>query len=452
MADPIEKASLTRASLTIPIAKTGLRQYGGRIEEEWHSDLKGDRARRVYTEMQDNEPVVGAAFLVIGNLIRGLPWEVQPDPRLEVDDSERVEFLESVKEDMDKSWGDFIDEVVSFLGFGWSFHEIVYKLRRGDGTEYNDGRYGWRQINLVGHDTRDRWEFDEFGNVMGMWQKTDVGSEAVFIPMEKAVLMRTSKVKNNPEGRSVLRSAYRPWYFKKHIEIQEGIGLERDLAGYPVLQVPPEILMPDPPPEYAGLADTLKKLVSDVKRDEREGLLIPNAESGYKFELMGSPGARQFDIGEVLNRKTKEIVLALLTDFLLLGHEQVGSFALAKEKSSVFMLALDGWVQTIAETIHDQCVKPLFRINKIDTSFCPRIVPGEANLRDVSEVVETLSKMATANLLGGLTDTQVRQVFRELGLEEPTDEEMEQVQPQSNPMPGIGGLFPPAQEDDEMDD
>ena len=44
--------------------------------------------------------------------------------------------------------------------------------------------------------------------------------------------------KGNPEGRRILRDAYRAWYFKKRLEEFEAIGVERDLAGMPVGKVP----------------------------------------------------------------------------------------------------------------------------------------------------------------------------------------------------------------------
>lgn len=58
------------------------------------------------------------------------------------------------------------------------------------------------------------------------------------IPMSKAMLFRTESVKDNPEGRSILRNAYRSWYFKRRIQEIEAIGIERDLAGLPVIHAP----------------------------------------------------------------------------------------------------------------------------------------------------------------------------------------------------------------------
>ena len=62
------------------------------------------------------------------------------------------------------------------------------------------------------------------------------------IPRAKCLLFRPTAYKSNPEGRSILRTAYRPWYNLTQIENIEGIGIERDLAGLPVVKVPPEVM------------------------------------------------------------------------------------------------------------------------------------------------------------------------------------------------------------------
>ena len=40
-------------------------------------------------------------------------------------------FVESCMEDIQSTWVDTISEILSFLTYGWSFHEIVYKRRMG---------------------------------------------------------------------------------------------------------------------------------------------------------------------------------------------------------------------------------------------------------------------------------------------------------------------------------
>ncbi|WP_155274431.1 hypothetical protein [Piscirickettsia salmonis] len=44
-------------------------------------------------------------------------------------------------------------------------------------------------------------------------------------------MFRTTSRKGNPEGRSILRNAYQPWYYKKNLESIESIGIERNLVG-----------------------------------------------------------------------------------------------------------------------------------------------------------------------------------------------------------------------------
>ena len=58
---------------------SGLKQYDGYIDEEWHPKLSTwEREYKVYSEMRDNDPIVGAMLHGIESLIRGLDWHVTP--------------------------------------------------------------------------------------------------------------------------------------------------------------------------------------------------------------------------------------------------------------------------------------------------------------------------------------------------------------------------------------
>ena len=46
------------------IGQTGLSHSGGVINEEWLTKLSGDRAIKVYTEMRDNDAIVGSILYV----------------------------------------------------------------------------------------------------------------------------------------------------------------------------------------------------------------------------------------------------------------------------------------------------------------------------------------------------------------------------------------------------
>ena len=154
------------------------------------------------------------------------------------------------------------------------------------------------------------------------------------IPIEKALLFRTKSRKNNPEGRSILRNAYRSWYFKRRIQEIEGIGIERDLAGLPVIHGPEDLDIWDDQNKDAVKARLgLEEMVRSIRRDEMEGVVLP---AGYTLELLSSGGTRQFDTNAIINRYDTRIAMTVLADFIFLGHDKTGSWALSSDKTELF--------------------------------------------------------------------------------------------------------------------
>ena len=198
---------------------TGLRRSGNYVLEEFLPQLQGYRAIQTYREMRDNDPVVGAILFAIDKLVRQVKWRVQPASS-SLEDVKAAKFVESCMMDMSTSWEDLISEILSMLTYGWSYHEIVYKRRGGqdapDSTsrsKFDDGFIGWRKIPIRAQDTRQEWRFDENGGITSMVQSSPPDYTLRDIPIEKSLLFRTTSEKNNPEGRSILRNAYRPWYY-----------------------------------------------------------------------------------------------------------------------------------------------------------------------------------------------------------------------------------------------
>src|SRR3990167_3235554 len=60
------------------IGQTGLLRYSGYINEEFHRDLTGDRALKIYKEMSTNSATVGACLFAVEKLMRGTSFFVQP--------------------------------------------------------------------------------------------------------------------------------------------------------------------------------------------------------------------------------------------------------------------------------------------------------------------------------------------------------------------------------------
>lgn len=403
----MEAVRLPRVDLQ-ELGRTGLELMSGYVYEEFLPELQGQRAIQVYQEMSSNDPVVGSILHAIEMLIRQVEWRVEPAGQ-SLEDLEAAYFLESCLEDMEMTWEETIAEILSMLVYGWSYHEIVYKIRQGDSREpaynsrYNDGRVGWRGFPIRAQSSLYEWQFADNGKVLGMVQQAPPDYQLRIIPIDKALLFRTTSHKNNPEGRSVLRSAYRPWYFKKHIETIEGIGIERDLAGLPIAWVPPELLSANASPDDRAILESIKRIVTNVRRDEQEGIVFPlvydeNGNKLYDFALLSTGGTRQFNTDAVIARYDQRIAMTVLADFILLGHEHVGSFSLASSKTHLFSVALGTWLNEIASQFNRVAIPRLFRLNNFAVGRLPKLVPGDIEVPNLTELGDYITKLSGAGM------------------------------------------------------
>jgi len=400
------------------IGRIGQRRYGGVIYEEFLLELRGKRGIEVYREMSENDDVVGAILFAIEMLVRQTKWNVESGGD-SAKDREAAEFVESCMNDMAETWIDTISEILSFLTFGWSFHEIVYKRRMGNmrdsriRSKYNDGLIGWKKLPIRAQETLYQWEYDEEDNLLGMTQMPPPTYHLYTIPTNKALLFRTKSRKNNPEGRSILRNAYRPWYFKRRIQEIEGIGVERDLAGLPVLYAPQGLDIWNPDDEIATrILASLESTVRKIRRDEMEGVVLPN---GYKLELLSSGGSRQFDTNAIINRYDTRIAMTVLADFIFLGHQETGSWALSSDKTEMFAMAIGAFLDIICETFNSQGIPALIDINGQYFSGItdyPKMTHGDIEDADIAKVSAFIKDMTGIGVLvpdDGLED-YIRQV------------------------------------------
>lgn len=390
------------------IGVTGLKRFGDHVHEEFLTELRSfHRRMKVLKEMSENDSVVVALLYAIEMTIRQVDWRIEAGGSTD-EDLEAAEFLEECMNDMTMAWEDVVVEILSMISFGFTPLEIVYKRRMGprqtDGrfrSKHTDGRIGWRKLPIRAQDTMDGWDWDDEGGLRGMWQQAPPTFNRVFIPIEKLLLFRTKIHKNNPEGVSVIRGAYRPWWFRKRIQNLEAIGVERDLAGFPVIEVPSEIMADDAEAGQQALYTQFKDIVSNVRRDEQEGIIMPSDadEKGnklYDFKLVGSSGNRQFDTGKIIMRYSREILTTVLADFILLGQDKVGSFALSSSKTELFSKAITTYLGQIKSVMNMFAVPRLFALNDFKLEKLPTFEHGDIETVDLQEVGDFVSKLVLA--------------------------------------------------------
>lgn len=371
----------------LEVGKTGIKFNYGYVSEEFLTVLQGSRGIKIFREMSDNDSIVGACLHAIKQILRESRWTVKPGDENVAECKKDAQFLEDSMSGMTQSWSDFISNTLSMLAYGWSYFEQVFQRQQ-------DGSVIWKKLAHRKQSSMERWEIDDVGEVQGLWQRPAPDYRLVYLPMVKSLLFRTESAGNNPEGRSILRNAYRSWYFKKNIEEIEGIGIERDLAGLPILKPPENFKIDGDDTETKNALAWAKKLVASVRRDEQDGIILP---FGWEFELLGSPGQRQFDTTTVINRYNKEIAVTVLAQFIMLGMERTGSYALAKEQTDMFYLCLEGWADAIGSTFNRHAVPTLFGLNGVSKEMRPLPYIVHTNihkysLKDLASYVSSLAK------------------------------------------------------------
>ena len=353
------------------IGQTGLRSWNGYIEEDFLRELHGAGAYRRYNEMRLNSPVAGALLMAIELSMRGVSMQFTSDE----ENDPRVELLDYALNSMSHSWNDHLIASLTFLTFGFALFEICYK-REGS-------KILWKKFSFRGQDTVDTWELESDGGIKGFSQVTETNPDPVFIPIEKLILYRTNTEKNNPEGRSIFRTAWYSYYFCKNMQQIEGIGVERDLAGMPVVKLPSGVA--------AGSTDETKakQVVRNIRRDEQEGITLPH---DWELELLSTGGARQFDTNAIIRRYESRILMSALAQFLMLGQDKVGTQALSKDQTDFFAMAVNAQLDTIFETFFEYPVKRLLKLNGYDAEGL-KIEHSPAGDVDIMAIADFLQKI-----------------------------------------------------------
>ena len=415
----------------------------------------------------DNSPTIGALLYTIQSTMRKVEWRVLP-----ADDSpaaqEAADFIESCMADMSHSWEDLVVENLSMLPFGFAPHELVYKRRLGKNpgpdpsrvvpvggiphdlpsSEYGDGKIGWRRIPLRGQDTVIKWFFDENGQVKGLTQQPWVGP-LIDIPIEKLLLFRPIYYKQNPEGRSILRTAYIPYYYIKRLQEQEAILFER-LGGVPCIKIPGQIIEAASSGDAAATAvvNMYKRIAINLRTDEQMGLVLPSdcwpaANGGvspqeqYKFELV-TPQMRAAGVvfDPTIQRYSVSILTSVLADFLTLGHEARGTQSLAVSKVDMFFQAIEGYLNSLAAVYNRFAIPRLWELNGMDQDLRPHIEPDLAQRVDLDVLSNFILRLSQAGMpmfpneelqsyildAGGLPDVQDDRALQAAGL---TDEQLD---------------------------
>ncbi|KKN69258.1 hypothetical protein LCGC14_0442530 [marine sediment metagenome] len=384
-----------QSSLTPKMSTSGLNIWGGQVMEDYLPELRGKPGIAVYNEMRKGNPIAGGFIRAIEMAFRSVTW-IDIPYEMDEEGMERAAFLTSVRKDMKDPWAVFMANATTVLPFGHAPFEMTFKHRSGktgkQPSEFTDGKVGLENLDLIPQDTIERWETEQNSPVIiAITQRAPPTYTEITIPIDKVVNFRLRTEKDNPEGESIFRQAYRPWYFMNNLEAIEGISLERTGAGIPLITLPKGATTVK---DKGVLSDEQAaiNIVKQVRVDEQGGIVLFD---GWTFEL-ATAGTRVdpelFDLA--IKRHRSNMLISVLAAFLEFGTARVGSFALAQQSRSFFEVALEGYVSIIEEMFNKKVIPLLFELNGITDGKYPKLTHttvGDPELEALAKYIKTLT-------------------------------------------------------------
>ena len=408
MSDDIKKAANRYGQ--IGVASDYDPNWGMR-QDEYLPELRGQRGIQKLREMATGDAIVGAILSAMDLMIRAAPVRITRG-------SEQARNILSYSlHNMDgQTFEMFISDALSFLPYGFSLFEIVARPP----SQHPEGWVTLRKLAPRAQWTIERFVTAPNGDILGVQQNAT--AKSTFMPYDKLLHFRTASRQSDPAGLSVLRSAYQSWYFAQRIQEIEAVAIERELNGLPLVRVPSEYLAPDATDSQKAFINTIGTIARDVKRNEMGHIIIPSDtyanEDGsltdvrlVEFELIASQGKRDIKPHEVILRYQQDMARSALADFVLLGSNDRGSFAMAKSKTDLFVQALTGYVQALASVLNRTLVPKLMMWNGIPKEDAPEIGFGAIAPLDLDQLGFYIQSLTGAGI--DLTDNETRDFIRE---------------------------------------
>lgn len=294
---------LADAPVTTEIGGYGASSYYAFSRQDYNPAMAGQLGLRRYDEMRRSDSQVRRSLNVIKTPVQAARWYMEPASESE-EDKKIADFVwDCYTKYMSVSFPQLLRETLTFLDFGWYALEKVPEFRVIDGKQM----VVWKKL-APRHplDSLGGWSYDSHGGPTGCWFMGDGGDE-VFIPIEKLLAFTYDKEAGNMDGISVLRTAYKNWYFKDNLYKIDAIQKERHGIGIPIIKLPPNFSEAD--------RVAAEHLGANLRTNEKAHVVLPPGWEILFAKLEGQP----VNCMESIEHHNGQILGNIMAEFLGMG-------------------------------------------------------------------------------------------------------------------------------------
>ena len=307
------------------VGATGSTKWATLMGDDYNPVLRGQRALSIYDQMRRGDPKVRSSLRIIKTPLLAAEWYVEPASQ---DDADLyvAAFVEWAFNTTSRSFIQMLQEALLFLDFGYYVYEKVFTLDEYDGRPV----VRWKKLAPRHPKTIIEWEFDDGGGVRRVRhnRKYPDGNDLVWLPIEDLLVFTLDEEAGNPEGMSILRSAYEDWYFKQNLYKIDAIQKERHGIG-----IPEVVYGPNATPNDKALAHEMAR---NLRTNEQAHVVRPaSIEVGFL-----KPEGQLVNVLESAMHHDHQISLNVLAQFLDIGTTQSGARATSESHSAMFIKSI----------------------------------------------------------------------------------------------------------------
>ena len=401
------KANTPKKIRTKPeIGASGTTNFQGNIDtEEYVSKLQGSTLYKTMDQMRWSDASVQAALLMCELPIRSAEWDIEAAS----DSAQDVEIAEFIKGNLFKgltlNWEETLRQILLMLPYGVMVFEKVYQIDEM-------GLVGWRKWAPRLPRTIIKWHVDKNGELESIEQRAYKNDKflTITIDTQKLLIFNHRREGDNYLGTSILRQAYKHWFFRDKYYKIDAVAQERSGIGIPVITLPDSFTDDD--------YEDAEKLGKNLRGHERAYII---KKTGWEVEMLDMHSSGLKDPQKMLDHHTREILKSVLAHFIDLGSSSAGSYALAKDQSKMFLVGLDAMAKGIEDIINRE-IETLVDYNWNVEEY-PTLTHSDLGIKDVKEISDALQSLV---MVGTITPDDKLEDYMRKALKLPERDQAEQ--------------------------
>lgn len=393
--DPVDTAP--RAG-KLPLGGSGRAHWSGFVQpDEMNPELVGVQGILTYDDMYFSDPHMRRLVLMLASTIQGGTWGMEPfggDAATDLDKQIKDKIWWWLNEYMHPNLTDHMNEAlpVCFRNGFAPFEQIWQVCRDNPFGETLTLPY---KLALRLPRSIFQWPQDQLEDLAGIVQILPTADSA-FIPASELVYYRVQAEGDNWQGRSLLRQAFKSYYYKSRLETVEAIGLERKAVGLPVIYRPANARKP--------VLDALEAVIANAHTGEAAYIVMPgpyyeaDKENGWFLDIVKFDSSSGGEITAAIERHQDGIAASILGDFMSLGHHQVGARATAEVQEDPFLTVITSIIDGILGP-PNRLIQRVVKTNWPAAKGAPKLTCAVSDTASLSEIATFVQLLVSVGAL-----------------------------------------------------